>query len=290
MKSRELLERARGVPTRTLLAGGDSARLSAAAARLTEAGIEGITVIGDGGVSPNGHPQLEAVARLLRTREPDRVRDGIHALDLAVDPLRFALGLAALGNADAVVAGPGVTAPALADAARWALGPPRDGAAVRSVSWLHLDNGRLVAFADCSLADELPPLERARIARAAAEAHTRVAAEIPSIAFLAGPPGRNGDGALEAAVAGLRTIAPALTARAAPGGEFPVSANVLIFPGGTAAHLAIRSSRAMAGARLLGPLLLGLSGTVAGVADDADVEEVVGTAAAVVLAAGPAGT
>jgi hypothetical protein len=60
-------------------------------------------VIGSGGTKPEDHPRLGAVAALLRSRRPNQVRDGIHALDLAADPLRLAAGLVA--PADCVLAG-----------------------------------------------------------------------------------------------------------------------------------------------------------------------------------------
>src|ERR1051326_8723444 len=128
-----LLTRARESGARVVLAGGDEAALHAAADQLRKAGLARVGVVGAGGIEPENDPRHLKVAELLRARAPERVRDGIHARDLAADPLRFAGGLLALGDTDAVVAGPGVSVRALADLARWTLGPP-DGACPVSAS------------------------------------------------------------------------------------------------------------------------------------------------------------
>ncbi|HEY9507001.1 MAG TPA: phosphate acyltransferase, partial [Gemmatimonadales bacterium] len=67
-------------------------------------------------------------------------------------------------------------------------------------------------------------------------------------------------------------------------------ANVLIFPGGESGHLALRTARDLSGALVLGPLLIGLPGVIAGVAEDADFDEMAGTIALAALMAAPAGT
>jgi phosphotransacetylase len=284
-----LLERARRSGARLVLAGGDAEALAAAAARLEEAGIAGVIRVGPGGIRVEGDPRLESVATLLRSRQPRRVTDGIHALDLAVDPVRFAAALVALGEGDAFLAGPGVTAPALAEVAEWTVGGAQDGGTLGSASWLLLEDGSLVACADCALAGELLPVDRARLARATALAHAKISGEVPRVAFLGGPSGRNSGGGLEEAVQSLGAQAPGLSAMADDGARFRARANVLIFPGGTAAHLAVRTARALAGVRLLGPLLLGLPGVIAGVTEDAEEAEVIGTAAVAMLAAGRSG-
>lgn len=285
MSLARLLERARESSGRLLLAGGDESALHTAADRLTGAGVRGVGLVGGGGIRPEEHPRLESVATLLRRREPDRVRDAIHALDLAADPLRFALGLAALGDASAVVAGPGVEPAALADQARWILGPPADGGTVRSATWTLRENGELVAFADCVFPDELDPPERARLARAVAAIHRRLLGATPHVAFLPSRPGRDNAALLDDAVIALRAMAPDVGAEAAHEVRFRTRPNVLIFPGGTAGLLALRITRALADALALGPFVLGPPGVVAGVAGDADSDELTATAAAALLAA-----
>ncbi len=285
-----LLERAARRPARLLLAGGDVPRLQQAAARLAQAGIGGVEVVGTGARRPEGDLRLNSVALLLRSREPNRVRDGIHALDLAGDPVRFACGLLALGDVDAVMAGPGVSQEDLTQAAAWTLGAPMDGGPVHSATWLLCSDGSLVGFADCAVPGERPPPAQARLARAVAHTHARLSDGPARVAFLGGPPQCEENGAGAEAVDHLKAIDPGIMAEADPAARFRRRADVLIFPGGVSGHLAARTVRALAGALLLGPLLLGPPGTVAGVAEDSEVDELVGTAALAVLAAGTAAT
>jgi phosphotransacetylase len=285
-----LLQRAALRPARLLLAGGDVSKLQKAAARLAEAGFGAVQVVGAGSLPPEGHPRLDSVALLLRSRAPNRVRDGIHALDLASDPVRFAAGLLALGDVDVVVAGPGVSYQDLTEAVDWTLGAPLDGGPVHSATWLLCTDGSLVGFADCEIQGEGAPPAQARLARAVAHIHARLSEAPARVSFLTGPPWREENRAAADAVERLKDIDPSIMAEADPAARFRGRPDVLIFSGGTAGHLAARTVRALAGALLLGPLLLGPPGTVAGVAEESETDELVGTAALAVLAAGTAAT
>lgn len=288
MSVADLVTRAAGRPARVLLAGGRSALLGDAADRLNASGLTA-TVVGDGGLRPDGHPRQQSVASLLRTRDSNRIRDGIHALDLAADPVRFAIGLAALGDVEAVVIGPGVPAVEVARAVAWLVGSPVEAEGARSAHWLVPDSGDLVAFADCAFDAESRSEGKARLARWAAAVQERLGFP-PRVVFLAGLNDPDEDGPAHRAVAALRALHPGLVAEASATLRFRGPGNVFIFPSGTAGHLAARSVRALAGARLLGPLLMVEPLAVAGVAEDADVDELVGTAALAVIAAGHAGT
>jgi phosphotransacetylase len=281
-----LVNRAGAGTARLLFAGGDLRLLRSAHNRLRLAGLETAAVVGTGTMRPESHPRLDAVATVLRKQRPDRVRDGIHALDLAAEPLRFAAGLAAVGDADAVASGPGVTPDSSADAAVWTRGGPPDGGPVHSATWLLTEAGGLFAFADCALAGELSPEARARLALLVARAHEVVSGEPARVAFLAAPKDAADDGAPEAAVAALARLEPGLIAEVDRTVRFRGRANVLIFPCGTSAHLASRTGRELGGAALLGPLILGPRGVMATVIEDATDDEMVGTAALAVLLAG----
>ncbi len=37
-------------------------------------------------------PRLQRVANHLRSRRPDKIRDGVHALEIATEPLNFLFG------------------------------------------------------------------------------------------------------------------------------------------------------------------------------------------------------
>jgi phosphotransacetylase len=137
-----LLERARARGGRVVLAEGNDPRVQAAAARLRSEGIAEPILLGAGHLEPAEDPRLGAIAELLRSRRPDRVEDGIHALDLAADPLRFGAGLVALGEADACVAGVAHPTAEVLRAALWAIGlapgasdPTRPGSAAQV--WVH---------------------------------------------------------------------------------------------------------------------------------------------------------
>lgn len=283
--------RAAASGARLLLAGPDPGRLSRIADALRADGLASVRVVGPGDLRPAGHPRLDAVATLLRSREPDRVRDGIHALDLAAEPLRFATALVALGEADAVVTAPEVEPRRLAEAGLWTLGRAADGAPLGSASWLALPDGRLIGCADCVFEGPPEPQARARLALAASRLASRVSGERAQVAFLAGPSPE--DAAVAAgAVSAFEALAPGLPARLArslaPDGadpRFRGRGDVLIFPTSTAGHLALGTARALAGGRLLGPVLLGIPGVLAATAADADDGELAGTAAlAAVLA------
>ncbi len=287
MSLADLLVRAAQRPARLLLAGGEVEFLQAAATALTRAGVGGVEVVG-ADLHPERHPRLNSVALLLRSREPNRVHDGIHALDLAGDPLRFACGLLALGDADAVVAGPGTSHQALTVAVDWTIGAPLDGGPVQTASWVLFSSGALVGFADCATSGERSPPSQARLARAVAHTHQRLSGEPARVTFLAGPPDGTRQAPGKEAVECLKAIDPGILAEADSEARFRGGADVLIFPSGAAGYLASRTSRALSGALVLGPLLLGPPGTVAGVSEDSEVDELVGTAALAVLAAGAA--
>jgi phosphotransacetylase len=276
-----ILERARGCRSRIAVAPGVTG-LGAAAESL---GLGSLELIGPEETRARDSRHA-AVAELLRIRKPGRVRDGIHALDLATDPVLFAAGLVALGEADGMVGGPGVSARSLAEAAEWTMPGPADGMPVRAVHWLVLPGGGIIALADCELAGRLGPEERVALGVAAAAAHARLGKGTPRVAFLAGPD----DDYLEEMVAGFAAIRPGVPATADRRVRLREGADVLIFPGGESGHLALRTARDLSGALLLGPLLVGPSGVMAGVAQDAGFDEMAGTVALVALMAASAGT
>jgi len=97
----DLLQRAAQRRARIVLAEGDDERVRAAAERLQRGGIVEPIVLGPGAVLPDKDPRLQRVANHLRSRRPEKIRDGVHAIEVASEPLNFGAGLVALGEADA---------------------------------------------------------------------------------------------------------------------------------------------------------------------------------------------
>ena len=92
----ELLRRAAGRKARIVLCEGNDARVRAAAERLGKEGIAQPIVLGDGAIDPSKDPRLGRVAQHLRDRRPDRILDGVHALDVGAMPTNFGAALVAL--------------------------------------------------------------------------------------------------------------------------------------------------------------------------------------------------
>ena len=80
---------------RIAMIGQGDGLMEAAAAELERTGFGPVTIIGPDQIPP-GDKRIPTVAAVLRECWPERVRDGIHALDLAAHPLLFAAGLTAL--------------------------------------------------------------------------------------------------------------------------------------------------------------------------------------------------
>ena len=119
---RQLLERAARRGARIVLCEGDDPRVQAAAERLRAQRVVEPIVLGGPGLDPARDPRLSRIASFLRERRPDRVRDGVDALDIAADPLNFGAALVALGEADGCVAGAACPTGDVVRAALWAIG------------------------------------------------------------------------------------------------------------------------------------------------------------------------
>src|SRR4029077_2973764 len=74
------------------------------------------------GGEPEHDPRLQRVANHLRSRRPDKIRDGVHALEIASEPLNFGAGLVALGEADGCLGGALCATADVIRAALWAIG------------------------------------------------------------------------------------------------------------------------------------------------------------------------
>ncbi|MBM4186527.1 MAG: hypothetical protein FJ206_04365 [Gemmatimonadetes bacterium] len=289
-------ERARVRQPRIALVGQGDGLIEQAGELLSARGLGRVTIVGPGGSDPVSDRRLPAVANVLRERWPERVRDGIHALDLAANPLLFAAGLTAAGEVDICLGGTAVPTDALEEAARWLTGKQRATQGRGHMAYVATVDGRLLTVA---MPDSAGPLDARGIAQVAVTAAThrqRAVGETPWVGFLVAPPSQDASHAdAELALAEFRAIAPGIQATVewdwssdpADEGRYRSRPNVLIFPDPVAAHLALLLLREAAGLQAWGPMFPSDRWVLAGVARG-QAEDVM--TAAALAAAGLAGS
>jgi phosphate acetyltransferase len=300
---RGLLERAAQREARVVLCEGDDPRIQAAVERLRAERVVDPIVLGGGGIDPAKDPRLGKIARFLRERRPDRIRDGVHALDVAAEPVNFGAALVALGEADGCVAGAVYPSGDVVRAALWAIGTAPGVSLVSSAFYMVMGDDLVLTFTDCAVVPEPTPGQLAEIALAAARDRSRLVGDTPRVAFLSystkgsarGPhvarvqeaaahfqqlaPHIVSDGELQADAA----LSPEVGERKAPGSPVTGRANVLVFPDLDAGNIGYKLVQRLGRAAAIGPILQGLARPMADLSRGATPDDIVEVTAMVAL-------
>ncbi|MGH7522958.1 MAG: phosphate acyltransferase [Gemmatimonadales bacterium] len=299
-----LRERAVGTHARIVFAEGNDPRIRAAARTLAE--LEIAEPIGIGlEIDPSTDDRRPAVAELLRRRHPNATRNDAHALELASDPLRFAAGLVALGEADACLAGAVYPTADVIRTALWLVGMAPEQRTLSAAMYLGFDQ-QVLTFTDIAVVPSPDPEQMAESALVASRARRLVVGDEPVVAFLSfstkgsasSPdvervraaadrfhelaPDVLSDGELQLDAA----LVPSVALRKCPGSPVAGRANVLVFPSLDAANIGYKLCERLAGATAAGPLLQGLARPMSDLSRGAEADDIVDVAAMLALLAG----
>ena len=299
-----LRERAVGIRARIVFAEGGDPRVAAAAATLAALGIAEPICIGSD-VDPATDDRRPAVAELLRRRRAESVQSDARAMELAGDPLRFAAGLVALGEADACLAGAVYPTAEVVRAALWLIGMAAGQRTLSAAMYLGLE-AQVLTFTDIAVVPSPDPEQLAESALAASHARRLVVGDEPIVAFLSFStkgsascpevervrvaaerfrrlaPDVRSDGELQLDAA----LIPSVALRKCPASPVAGRANVLVFPSLDAANIGYKLCERLAGATAAGPMLQGLARPMSDLSRGAAADDIVDVAAMLALLTG----
>jgi len=300
-----LYERARRARKRIVLPEGSDPRVRAAAARLEQLGLGRVQLL----EAPAPSSLLPPCIRLLRSRHQERFPSDAAAAAALEHPLTLGACVVGLGRADVMVGGATYPSGDTIRAALWAVGPA-PGITTVSGAFYMVKEDTVLTFTDCAVVPEPTPEQLADSGVAAARDRRRIVGDEPVVAFLsystkgsaAGPriarvqqalamlAARRPpldfafDGELQADAALVADVAT----RKAPGSRAAGCANVLVFPDLDSGNIGYKLVQRLGGWEAIGPILQGLARPVADLSRGATADDIVDTAAVVVLQAGEA--
>lgn len=299
-----LASRAAAVPQTILFPEADDPRTIDAVRRLEAMGTVHPVLVRD--VAKD--PRHERVAAYLYERRKSRGLTESEAARMSLDPLLFADGLVALGEAAGCVAGAVHTTADVIRAALLMIGTAPGVKTVSSAFYMVVRDFRgrgeeVLTFTDCAVLPEPSPEQLADIAVAASDDRRRIVGDEPRVAFLSfstrGSAASASADRIKEALERVRALRPALRVdgelqadaalieaigeRKAPGSVVAGHANILVFPSLDAGNIGYKLVERLAGARAIGPILQGLARPASDLSRGASADDIVHVAAITAL-------